>query len=323
MAEISRIPDPKAELFAAVHRNTDACSRRLGLDGYVRLQLPSHPYASRPQGEVLEHRLVMEKMVGRFLYPDEEVHHRDRNRSNNHPDNLELHQDKRSHMRAHSKGADPEIVEQVRIAAADPTVRVSDLPLAPATVRRICKENGFEWIAADEVHVTEDQVRAALDGRTTDEAAALLGCNHQTLRNRFPHLLRQRRRPGFLDQHKARVIHVAQKHGVQAAAEEFSCPPVTIYAALRRWRLPLPGGRHQVGFLDAHRTQVCDLICRGAPMAKIAQSFSTSTTALNAAILRWSELGALPTAVADRLNANPHRKHRLRGMDEPGAGTPG
>jgi hypothetical protein len=323
MADIPRIPDPMAALFASVHQNTDAHRRRTGDDGYVRVYLPSHPYASRPQGEVLEHRLVMEKMVGRFLYSTEEVHHRDLGRANNHPDNLELHIDKRSHMAAHSKGADPAIVERVRLAAADPSVRYSDLrPLAPATIRRICRDNGFEWVSADEVQLTEDQVREALEGRTTDEAAALLGCSHQTLRNRFPHLIRQRRRPGFLDHHKARVIQLAEKQGVQAAATEFSCPPATIYAALRRWEKSPPGNRNQPGFLEAHRVRVCDLICRDVPLGKIAQSLSTTATSLNAAILRWSELRVLPTAVADRLNANSNRKHRLRGMDEPAAETP-
>jgi hypothetical protein len=38
----------------------------------------------------LEHRWVMEQMLGRPLYPDEEVHHKNRVRDDNDPDNLEL-----------------------------------------------------------------------------------------------------------------------------------------------------------------------------------------------------------------------------------------
>lgn len=38
----------------------------------------------------LEHRWVMEQKIGRPLRPDEDVHHKDGNKTNNHPDNLEL-----------------------------------------------------------------------------------------------------------------------------------------------------------------------------------------------------------------------------------------
>lgn len=39
---------------------------------------------------ILEHRLVMERRLGRPLYPDETVHHKDLDRANNVPSNLEL-----------------------------------------------------------------------------------------------------------------------------------------------------------------------------------------------------------------------------------------
>ncbi|MFO5742549.1 HNH endonuclease, partial [Klebsiella pneumoniae] len=37
---------------------------------------------------VYEHRVVGEDTIGRSLYDDEEVHHLDENKLNNHPDNL-------------------------------------------------------------------------------------------------------------------------------------------------------------------------------------------------------------------------------------------
>lgn len=50
---------------------------------------PEHPKATK-NGYVLMHRLVMENELGRMLEDGEEVHHKDRNRKNNHPSNLEV-----------------------------------------------------------------------------------------------------------------------------------------------------------------------------------------------------------------------------------------
>lgn len=41
-------------------------------------------------GYKLEHRIVMERILGRELMSNEQVHHKDRNRENNDPDNLVL-----------------------------------------------------------------------------------------------------------------------------------------------------------------------------------------------------------------------------------------
>lgn len=46
-----------------------------------------------------------------------------------------------------------------------------------------------------QVPLTERQVREALIGRTTDEAAAFLGVGRMTLYRRFDHLLTKRRSP--------------------------------------------------------------------------------------------------------------------------------
>lgn len=66
--------------------------------GYVRILKPDHPYANS-SGYVLEHRLVMEEVLGRYLDPNEVVHHKDKNRSNNLPDNLEVFGGKVTHER--------------------------------------------------------------------------------------------------------------------------------------------------------------------------------------------------------------------------------
>lgn len=66
--------------------------------GYVYRFIPQHPYANK-DGCVMEHRLVMESVIGRYLLPEEVVHHRDGNRQNNTPDNLELFANQSEHVR--------------------------------------------------------------------------------------------------------------------------------------------------------------------------------------------------------------------------------
>ena len=56
--------------------------------GYVAIYSPDHPFANRKY--VLEHRLVMEKRLGRYLKPTEIVHHIDGNKQNNLDENLVL-----------------------------------------------------------------------------------------------------------------------------------------------------------------------------------------------------------------------------------------
>lgn len=65
--------------------------------GYRLVKAPDHPHAN-PNGYVREHRLVMEQKLGRPLRRDEVVHHLDRNRQNNHPDNLSLFRSNAEHM---------------------------------------------------------------------------------------------------------------------------------------------------------------------------------------------------------------------------------
>jgi hypothetical protein len=51
-------------------------------DGYVRVWTPN--------GQRLEHQVVMEEVIGRALLPMEVVHHLDENKANNDPSNLQL-----------------------------------------------------------------------------------------------------------------------------------------------------------------------------------------------------------------------------------------
>lgn len=77
--------------------------RRTDGRGYVYIWVgKDHPMASASP-YVAEHRLVMAQKLGRWLTSDEVVHHRDEDKGNNDPDNLELW-DRARHMIEHYKG---------------------------------------------------------------------------------------------------------------------------------------------------------------------------------------------------------------------------
>jgi len=76
--------------------------RRIHEKGYIRIYRPEHPHADCV-GYVFEHRLIMEKKLGRLLRPKEVVHHIDGDKANNAEENLDLFADQGKHANYHKR----------------------------------------------------------------------------------------------------------------------------------------------------------------------------------------------------------------------------
>ena len=73
--------------------------RKVRPDGYIMILAPDdHPARSNPYPYVLEHRLIMEQHLGRYLTEEEVVHHVDGNPSNNDIENLRLFANQSDHI---------------------------------------------------------------------------------------------------------------------------------------------------------------------------------------------------------------------------------
>lgn len=78
--------------------------------GYTYILQPSHPRANKA-GYVKRANLIMEKMINRYLFPEELVHHKGihfpissiKNKQDDNPENLQLFKNKSAHTRFHFK----------------------------------------------------------------------------------------------------------------------------------------------------------------------------------------------------------------------------
>jgi len=74
--------------------------RRILPSGYIAIYKPEHPHRDK-DSYVMEHRLVMEQTIGRYLKPTEVVHHINGIHDDNRIENLKLFTTSAEHINAH------------------------------------------------------------------------------------------------------------------------------------------------------------------------------------------------------------------------------
>lgn len=76
--------------------------RYLNSEGYVLVRIDNHLTANK-YGYIMEHRLVMERHLGRFLTSEEIVHHKNHKKADNKIENLKLFKNHSEHKAHHDK----------------------------------------------------------------------------------------------------------------------------------------------------------------------------------------------------------------------------
>lgn len=191
---------------------------------------------------MLQHRLVMECHLGRFLTKPERVHHLNHLRWDNRIENLQLHANHSEHMRDHWKDSprnDPKLIELVKQYAPDPSKQLSDVPAAAGTVYAICRSLGIRWVRGYKRKVPDEPtMREALQRMTTREAAAHFGISFQTMHVRFGHLLKKRASPNCLLPHRDEILRLVLKERRTHAeiGRMYGVSDMCVHRSIQRWR---------------------------------------------------------------------------------------
>lgn len=75
--------------YATTRKPRGAYKDYVVINGYIYVYNPIHPKATK-LGYIAEHRLIGEKIVGRYLFDDEVVHHINLDKTDNREENLQV-----------------------------------------------------------------------------------------------------------------------------------------------------------------------------------------------------------------------------------------
>lgn len=75
--------------LSILHKKGGIGHKKKRQDGYIYIYFPDHPKSNK-EGYIMEHDLIMECYIGRWLNDDEIVHHKNKKRDDNRIENLQL-----------------------------------------------------------------------------------------------------------------------------------------------------------------------------------------------------------------------------------------
>lgn len=125
--------------------------RLIDKDGYILIHVKNHPCNRKHTNYIFEHRLVMENHIGRYLLPQEVVHHIDGNKQNNSIENLQLFANNADHLRHELKGRCPNWSEEGKARMREGAHRRKQRRLASIhQASEACVQPCIEMIARSE-----------------------------------------------------------------------------------------------------------------------------------------------------------------------------
>ena len=147
----------------------DVTGRKMTPNGYFALCIKSHPNSDN-HGYVMEHRVVMEMNIGRYLNRDEIVHHLNDKRYDNRIDNLKT-MTQSEHVRLHNLKRGEHNEETKKLIAMKARARLKDRKRHP-----LYKD------------IDDDLIKLYKEGLKPSQIAKELNVTPQTVRNKIKYL---------------------------------------------------------------------------------------------------------------------------------------